>query len=160
MKELESYYRFKNNKEIDIQFIKNKQKKLILYNDQVRFRQIFNNLISNAYKYTESGKITFGYDKIESEVRFFVSDTGIGIDPSDYENIFVQFFKIEKERKKIYRGAGLGLAICKKLVEHMGGKIWVESSIGKGSQFYFTLPFKKIKSSAKSKEISNQKIYN
>jgi signal transduction histidine kinase/ligand-binding sensor domain-containing protein/CheY-like chemotaxis protein len=159
LNELESYYKFKTNKEIDIQFIKNKQKKLILSNDQVRFRQIFNNLISNAYKYTESGKINFGYDKIDKEVRFFVSDTGIGIDPSDYENIFIQFFKVDKERKKLYRGAGLGLAICKKLVERMGGKIWVESGIDKGSVFYFTLPLKKTKVSAKNKEISEQKIY-
>jgi signal transduction histidine kinase/ligand-binding sensor domain-containing protein/CheY-like chemotaxis protein len=160
MMELESYYKLRNKKEIDLRFIRKKKKKLVLYNDPVRFRQIFNNLISNAFKYTESGKISFGYEKIDSEIRFFVSDTGVGIDPSEQKNIFVQFFKIEKERKKLYRGAGLGLAICKKMVEHMGGRIWVESTPGKGSVFYFTLPFKKVKVFAIKKETSDQKIYN
>ncbi len=160
LKELENYYGLKNNKEIIIQFIKDKRGKLILHNDQVRFRQIFNNLISNACKYTESGKISFGYEITEDEVRFFVSDTGIGIDSSDHENIFVQFFKVEKEIKKLYRGAGLGLAICKKLVENMGGRIWVESTPDKGSVFYFTLPVRKIKGAAVRRKAGNKKAYN
>jgi signal transduction histidine kinase/ligand-binding sensor domain-containing protein len=157
LKELESYYKFKNTKEIEIQFIKDKREKLVLCNDPVRFRQIFNNLISNAFKYTESGEISFGYEKTENDVRFFVSDTGIGIDSSDYENIFVQFFKVEKGRRKLYRGAGLGLAICKKLVENMGGRIWVESAPGKGSVFYFNLPVKKIKGTAGKRKAGNKK---
>jgi signal transduction histidine kinase/ligand-binding sensor domain-containing protein/ActR/RegA family two-component response regulator len=141
LKELESYYKLNNDKNIDIQFITEKYKKdLILYNDKIRFRQIFNNLINNAFKYTEKGHIKFGYSIMKEEVQFYVSDTGIGIDRSDYDNIFDYFYKIEDKGRKIYRGTGIGLAICKKLLNLMGGKIWVVSEIKKGSVFYFTLP--------------------
>ncbi len=141
LKELESYYILNNDKDIDIQFITEGYKKeLILYNDKIRFRQIFNNLINNAFKYTEKGHIKFGYKILKKEVQFFVSDTGIGIDRSDYNNIFDYFYKIEDKGRKLYRGTGIGLAICKKLLNLMGGKIWVESEMKKGSVFYFTLP--------------------
>ena len=71
---------------------------------------------------------------MKKEVQFFVSDTGIGIDRSDYDNIFNYFYKIEDKGRKIYRGTGIGLAICKKLLNMMSGKIWVVSEINKGPQ--------------------------
>jgi len=103
---------------------------------------IFNNLINNAIKYTDQGHIHYGYEIKENEIQFFVNDTGIGIEKKDQEYIFRHFYKIEKE-SKLYRGAGIGLAICLKLVENLGGRIWVESEINKGSSFKFTLPSSK-----------------
>ncbi|HEX2933920.1 MAG TPA: two-component regulator propeller domain-containing protein [Bacteroidales bacterium] len=136
--EIESYYHLKNKKNIRIQF--ERKNNLQIINDPIRFRQIVNNLINNAIKYTDEGHILFGYEAINNEVRFYVTDTGIGIDPENHKNIFNHFFKIEKDNDKLYRGTGIGLAICKKLVELMGGKIWVESTPDIGSTFYFTLP--------------------
>lgn len=136
--EIESYYHLKNKKSIRIQF--QRQDNLQIINDPIRFRQIFNNLINNAIKYTDDGHILFGYEAMDNEIRFYVTDTGIGIDPENHNNIFNHFYKVEKDNDKLYRGTGIGLAICKKLVELMGGKIWVESTPGVGSTFYFTLP--------------------
>ncbi|MBN2521025.1 MAG: response regulator, partial [Bacteroidales bacterium] len=144
LNELENYFKLKNDKKNTISFDKkNKNQKLVLNNDSTRFRQIMTNLLNNAMKYTESGFINFGYDIFENEVKFYVSDSGIGISPSEFKNIFDPFHKIERTKTKIYRGAGLGLSICKRLVELMGGKIWLESQLGKGTTFYFTLPFEK-----------------
>lgn len=136
--EIESYYHLKNKKSIKIQFQRNQNLQII--NDPIRFRQIFNNLINNAIKYTDEGHILFGYEAIDNEIQFYATDTGIGIDPENHKNIFNHFYKIENDNDKLYRGTGIGLAICKKLVELMGGKIWVESAPGVGSTFYFTLP--------------------
>ena len=139
--ELESYFQFKSNKNIDIKFIRNKEQDiLILFNDPIRFRQVMNNLLNNALKYTDSGWIKFGYRVLQDKVQFYVTDTGIGIDQDNFDHIFNHFYKIESDTEKLYRGAGIGLALCKKLVNCMGGKIWVESKTGTGSTFYFTMP--------------------
>lgn len=136
--DIESYYHLKNKKDITISFQRNPN--MVIINDPIRFRQIFTNLINNAIKYTDTGHILFGYQTIENEVRFYVSDTGIGIAPENHTNIFNHFYKVEKDNDRLYRGTGIGLAICKKLVELMGGRIWVESTPSVGSTFYFTLP--------------------
>ena len=138
--ELEEFYRLKNENKLIIEFVNRKDKELILHIDPVRFRQIMNNLLSNALKYTEVGFIRFGYEKGKNEIRFFVSDSGIGIDPAHSESIFEHFYKIELHSNKLYSGTGIGLAICKQLVELLNGKIWLESKPGSGSNFYFTLP--------------------
>jgi signal transduction histidine kinase/ligand-binding sensor domain-containing protein/CheY-like chemotaxis protein len=141
LEEMDSYYRLKNQKDIELEFVNgNDEKALFLYSDQTRFRQIFTNLLNNAFKYTELGKISFGYEIQGEDVKFFVKDTGIGIAESEYENIFNYFHKIDKGDNKLYRGAGIGLSISNKLVELMGGKIWLNSEVGKGTSFYFTLP--------------------
>ncbi|MBN2520110.1 MAG: hypothetical protein JXB17_06380 [Bacteroidales bacterium] len=141
IKELEFYYKQHNEKNLELKFVENEfSNELILFNDKVRFRQVFNNLLSNAYKYTENGSIHYGFMINKTYVQFFVTDTGIGINENDYNNIFNHFFKIENKTTKLYGGTGLGLAISKKLVELMGGKIWVKSDEKKGSTFYFTLP--------------------
>jgi signal transduction histidine kinase/CheY-like chemotaxis protein len=120
-----------------------------LYTDQLRFSQIVTKLLSNALKYTEKGKIEFGYkplyksefEKEPSYLQFHVSDTGIGIPPSKLEFIFTRFSKIETDKTKLYRGAGLGLFISKNLINMMGGQIWVQSKVIEGSTFTFTLPY-------------------
>lgn len=116
----------------------------IINTDEQRLKQILNNLISNATKFTHSGEIVVEINQFnEKELLFFVKDTGIGIDSESQKIIFDRFTKIEKDTTKLYRGSGLGLHISKKLLELLGGKIWVESDPAKGSIFYFTLPIKK-----------------
>jgi signal transduction histidine kinase/ligand-binding sensor domain-containing protein/CheY-like chemotaxis protein len=138
---LENFFAHNNEKDIEFKFVnKTGENGIILNNDKVRFRQVFINLLNNAYKFTESGHIKFGYEILQKKVRFFVSDTGIGIESSEIDKIFNHFYKIENNPVKLYRGTGLGLAICKKIVEMMGGDIWAESIVNKGSVFYFTLP--------------------
>ena len=136
---MESYFRLNNKKHLEISFInRNEGNDLSFYNDPIRFRQVFVNLINNAYKYTEKGSIEFGYELKDNEITFLVKDTGIGIAESEYANIFNYFHKIDKGDNQIYRGAGIGLSICNKLVELMGGKIWLISKLGVGTTFYFT----------------------
>ena len=140
--QLKNYFSMKNNKGIEFQYTNEKDDaRLILHNDPTRFRQVFSNLLNNAFKYTESGNIWFGYEIQDDQVQFFVSDTGIGIASSDFKNIFNYFHKLEKGDSKIYPGAGIGLSLSSKLIELMGGKIWLESEEGEGSTFYFTIPY-------------------
>lgn len=116
------------------------QTELFLYADRVRVKQIFINLLSNAFKFTESGSIGMGYfQNEEGEVVLFVEDTGIGIRTEDYQNVFQRFRKLDLNTGKVYRGTGLGLAITQKLVELLGGRIWLISEPGKGTTFFFTL---------------------
>ncbi|MFA9370093.1 MAG: ATP-binding protein [Labilibaculum antarcticum] len=112
----------------------------IVFTDKVKLGQIFDNLISNAIKYTPKGLIEFGCEMKEDQLLFFVKDSGIGIAPKFHEKIFDRFHRAEVETTKTIGGAGLGLAICKGNVELLGGEIWVESNPGDGSKFYFTMP--------------------
>ncbi|MBN1789979.1 MAG: response regulator [Bacteroidales bacterium] len=139
--EMEEFWRLKNEKGLAVEFVNKKEKELILHIDPVRFKQVMNNLLSNAMKYTQKGFIRFGYEIIENNIRFFVADSGIGIEPKHKERVFEHFFKIESDSEKVYRGTGIGLAICKKIVGLLNGKIWVESTPETGSTFYFTIPF-------------------
>ena len=113
--------------------------------DEFRVRQVLNNLLSNALKYTDQGFIEFGYDISgpEEKLLFYVRDTGVGISNNDLKIIFNRFEQGRAPSRKVVSGTGLGLAIAKGLTELLGGKIWVESTPGEGSVFYFTLPFKK-----------------
>ncbi|MGV8136821.1 MAG: sensor histidine kinase [Mangrovibacterium sp.] len=112
----------------------------IIITDKERLNQVFNNLISNAVKFTDQGYIQVGYRNEGDVVTFYVKDTGIGIPEEFHEIIFERFRQIETEKNRKYRGNGLGLAIAGSLVEMMGGKIWLDSSPGKGSVFYFSIP--------------------
>ncbi|MFT3739641.1 MAG: two-component regulator propeller domain-containing protein [Breznakibacter sp.] len=107
-----------------------------------RVKQIIHNLINNAIKFTQHGEIVLGYEIDEANARLicFVKDTGCGIPQNDKTIIFNRFRKLDNDGTMVHRGTGLGLAICKNLCELLGGAIWVESEVGKGSQFYFTLP--------------------
>lgn len=121
---------------------------LLIKSDPFRLKQVLTNLLSNAIKFTDKGKIEIGYDldrrKIDNCIMFFVKDTGIGISPEQQKGIFARFSRTEDNRKKIYRGAGLGLSITKNLIQLLGGKIWFETEVDKGSIFYFTIPYKPI----------------
>ncbi len=114
--------------------------KVTLNTDQNRLTQVFSNLISNALKHTSKGSINYGYRLINDgqEVEFFVSDTGSGIAPEDINHIFQTYVSRDAEQQQ---GYGLGLSLCKIIVEKMGGNITVSSELGKGSTFRFTLPF-------------------
>jgi PAS domain S-box-containing protein len=117
----------------------------IIYTDETKFRQIINNLIKNAFKFTHQGTIEFGYTvKTENDIpflQFYVKDTGIGIPEDKQSIIFERFRQADDSHTRKYGGIGLGLAITEKLLKLLGGKIWVESEEGKGSTFFFTLPF-------------------
>ncbi len=110
--------------------------------DPLRLHQILNNLIGNALKFTEMGRIQFGYRlKGSRTLEFYVSDTGKGIDPDKLPVIFDRFTQADCSLTREYGGAGLGLAISRGLVEHMGGNISAKSRPGKGSEFAFTIGF-------------------
>jgi CheY-like chemotaxis protein len=114
--------------------------------DPLRLKQVLSNLLENALKYTTEGFIEFGYVTETGSVTFFVKDTGIGIPKDKFEYIFQRFSQIEYTVKDSFRGTGLGLSITKNLVELLGGTIWVESEMGTGSTFYFSIPSEKIES--------------
>lgn len=116
--------------------------------DPFRLNQVIINLISNALKFTEKGSITLMIKVLEQEeniasLEFSVQDTGIGIPSNKLESIFDSFTQASSDTTRKYGGTGLGLAIVKNILELQGGKIWVESEIGKGSRFTFNLPLKK-----------------
>jgi len=113
----------------------------IINTDETKLNQILTNLINNSIKFTMAGSIDFGYNIKDSNILFYVKDTGIGITEEFHERIFDRFVQAELSISRGYEGAGLGLAICKGLVELLGGRIWVESKINKGTTFYFSLPY-------------------
>lgn len=120
-----------------------------LFGDEVRIRQIMNNILSNAAKYTKEGKITFRLDyeeksKDEIWLEISVSDTGIGIKEEDLAKLFQSFTRIEEKRNRNIEGTGLGLNLTKNLVEMMNGEVTVESTYGKGSCFTAKIPQKVI----------------
>jgi len=112
--------------------------------DIIKVRQVLNNLLNNAFKFTESGYVRYGYSLVNDDLEFFIEDTGIGIEPEYHNKIFDRFLKIGRENIRLYDGVGLGLAICKGNVELLKGKIWVESEPGKGSKFFFTIPYEPV----------------
>jgi CheY-like chemotaxis protein len=136
--------------EKNLAFVKEYDNKIpeMVIGDSVRLHQIILNLISNAIKFTTHGKISVAVrllseDRENVTIEFSVSDTGIGIQESDVENIFENFQQATSSTARLYVGTGLGLAIVKQLVEAQGGSINLKSKIGEGSTFIFTLNFQK-----------------
>jgi len=130
----------------------------IIKTDKSRLNQIITNLLSNAFKFIQQGHIKLGYHLLDNNLRFFVEDTGIGIADDQFEKVFERFRQENTNIASQYGGTGLGLSISKKLVELLGGKIWVESEKMKGSTFYFTLPYNLLntqKSNSISQSIEN-----
>ena len=129
--------------------------------DEPRVRQVLLNLLYNALKFTMKGSIKFGYKIKTNQIEFFVSDTGIGIDPENHKIIFERFRQVEPEDPKKVSGTGLGLSISKAFVELMGGKIWLKSELGHGAVFYFTIPYLPINKQMPHKTAADQqKKYN
>jgi len=116
---------------------------VLIITDRENLFAILTNLVKNAIKYSETGTIEFGYEKKDEYLEFYVKDKGIGIKKERQTAIFERFVQVDFSDLKVRQGAGLGLAITKSYVEMLGGKIWVESEIGVGSTFYFTIPFDK-----------------
>ena len=104
--------------------------------DKNRIFQVISNLIGNAFKFTTSGHISYGYRREGKYVAFHVTDTGMGIAPDKVDRVFERFVKVNN----FAQGTGLGLSICKSIVEQQKGKIGVSSEPGKGSCFWFSLP--------------------
>ena len=116
-------------------------KEAVIKTDREKIIAILTNLVKNAIKYSDSGTIELGYKLKNRYLEFFVKDTGIGIPDDKMEVIFDRFVQADIADKRAYQGAGLGLSITKAYVEMLGGKLWVESEEGKGSTFYFTIPY-------------------
>lgn len=108
--------------------------------DQDRLREVVTNLFDNAVKYTDQGKITLGLTGDSSVVQIRVTDTGHGIASENIPHLFEKFYRVDNSSTRTVGGTGLGLFICRKIVELYNGRIWVESVVGKGSTFYINLP--------------------
>ncbi len=139
--ELANYYELKADEQVKVVYKAGKSgSHLYISHDKIRIKQVLQNLIDNALKFTEKGYVKFGFERKADTITFFVKDTGIGIDPLEHKNVFVSFAKIEQPDTKYYKGTGLGLAICKRIAGLMNGDIEFESVPQKGSTFRFTIP--------------------
>ncbi len=137
-------------------------KVFILSTDASRLQQILANLLDNAIKFTERGSITMGYEVVKHDsdpvVRFFVRDTGIGMNEKQKNSLFERFSKADDSKEKLYRGAGLGLNLCKNLVMLLGGRIWVDSELNAGSTFYFTLPYETVADGSPDRDLTHEDL--
>jgi PAS domain S-box-containing protein len=122
------------------------QKNLTILADHEKIRLVLINLTSNAVKYTFKGSVELSFSATENEITFVVSDSGIGIPVHEQEKIFESFYRGEEALHLVIGGTGLGLSIVRELVKTMGGNIGLSSSPGKGSRFFFTIPFKQVES--------------
>jgi PAS domain S-box-containing protein len=130
----------------------------IIASDREKLFATLSNLIKNSIKYCNDGEIDFGYVKKEETLEFFIKDTGIGIPKHRLNAIFDRFVQADIEDVKVYEGSGLGLSISKAYVEMLGGEIWVESSEGKGSEFYFTIPYNPVPTKRVNKNLKSNGI--
>lgn len=122
--------------------------------DETKLIQVISNLLGNALKFTKTGSIDFGYVVKANYLEFYFNDTGIGIPNDLQEKIFERFRQVELSLTREYEGSGLGLSISKGYIELLGGKIWLTSTLGEGSKFYFTIPYMK----ASLNKISEEKL--
>lgn len=118
-----------------------------VYADPDRLREVITNLFDNAVKYTDSGKVSLGITGNDQVVQCFVRDTGPGIPAEDLPHLFQKFYRVDNSATRTIGGTGLGLFICRKIIELYNGRIWAESNLGEGSTFYINLP-----------RLSNQKV--
>tara|TARA_B100000427_G_scaffold300740_1_gene283335 strand:+ start:935 stop:1933 length:999 start_codon:yes stop_codon:yes gene_type:complete len=132
--------RQRNSKaELDIVLNTNNQKEILVNGNLDRLRQVFDNLISNAIRYTDNGNVVVSAEKREMSIEFKVSDTGMGMDSESTKRIFERFFRTDDARKIVRGGTGLGLAICKHIIEAHNSSLSVDSVKQKGSTFSFNL---------------------
>lgn len=128
------------NKNVELKYYKSTDDDLIVMTDETKLNQIIANLLCNSLKYTAEGKIEFGYQIKKDFIEFYLKDTGIGIPEDMHDEVFKRFRQVETTAARNYGGSGLGLSISKAYVELLGGKIWLESALGKGTKFFFTIP--------------------
>lgn len=133
--DIEQTSRLKAAEGVQVSFIE-KLPHCIIRTDKNRLSQVITNFINNAIKFTKEGSIRFGYEHQDKKLRFFVTDTGCGIDNKVKDSVFQRFVKLDN----FAQGTGLGLSICEMIVHKLGGEIGVESELGAGSTFWFTLP--------------------
>jgi heavy metal sensor kinase len=132
-----------------IKFAVDAQENLIVNGDKVKLRQLFINILENAIRYTPNdGNISVSAAKKDENALVAISDTGIGIPPEHLPHIFERFYRVDKARSRAEGGVGLGLAIAKYIAESHGGKIELESQVGKGTTFKITIPLKKTEPTA------------
>jgi len=108
--------------------------------DSGRLSQCLINLAGNALKFTKEGRVEIGVELVDDALVYRVSDTGIGIPETELDNVFTEFRQVDATITREFGGTGLGLSITKKFVEMHGGRIWVESAVGKGSTFFISVP--------------------
>ena len=145
-------------KELEFKIIYKNEMPHLLYGDGLRISQILTNLVSNALKFTEHGKIEIEVETLSSsKYRISVNDTGVGLTKEQLPSIFDSFTQADDSTTRKFGGTGLGLAISKNLVDLLGGKIYVYSSIGVGSSFIFEIPLEKFKSSQEIHNMSFKK---
>ena len=113
----------------------------LIHANRDRMEQVLINLINNAIRFTEKGSITLKISKQDSEIVVSVTDTGIGIAKVNHDKIFNKFLQVGDIPVGKPKGTGLGLSICKQIIESYSGRIWVESKLGKGSSFSFSIPY-------------------
>lgn len=111
-----------------------------VYADPDRLREVITNLFDNACKYTDNGKVSIGLTGNKDVVQFYVKDTGPGISHEDASHLFQKFYRVDSSATRTIGGTGLGLFICRKIIELYDGHIWVDSEVGKGSTFFINLP--------------------
>ena len=112
----------------------------MFYTDSYKLNSILTNLIKNALKFTEKGSIKVGYSITEKMALFYISDTGIGIENEKQKAIFDSFVQADTSHSSRFEGSGLGLSISSQYTKMLGGEIWLESKINKGSTFYVNIP--------------------
>jgi len=112
------------------------------YGDSGRLTQCLTNLAGNALKFTRKGSVAISVALVGEDLIYGVADTGIGIPQEELDNIFTEFRQVDTTITREFGGTGLGLSISKKFVERLGGRIWVESELGKGSTFRFSVPLR------------------
>ena len=115
---------------------------VIIESDPTKVRQILVNLLSNAVKFTDTGVVTLEGKSLKTEVQLIVSDTGIGIQPENFNRIFDPFWQVEQKATRRATGTGLGLTVSRRLANLMGGDVAVNSTLGEGAVFTVTLPMK------------------
>ncbi|MCD4746872.1 MAG: response regulator [Bacteroidales bacterium] len=139
----------------------NKDVNFTILTDPLRIKQIFANLLNNAVKFTNNGSIEFGYTFINAKtLLFYVKDTGIGIPGDKLEVVFDKFRQGDDSSTRKYSGTGLGLAISKNIINLLGGEIYVESELGRGTSFSFTLPYKPVKQITDAMPVNNMYKWN
>ena len=141
MDNLEETYLLKLKESLQVRLVNKKVPGHVLVKtDSARLQQVVVNLLDNAIKYTEKGEIEFGFTVEDKYLKFYVTDTGIGIKETHINYLFDRFYKVEDDNTKLFRGTGIGLYLSKRIVVMLGGEIGVKSEYGKGSLFYFTIP--------------------